>query len=67
MINKKFLIYKLLDYPDISYKDYNSLIKEKNKLMNNKSFDNSELFNINKKINLYNEKEMIIQMIKQTK
>jgi hypothetical protein len=67
MINKKFLITKLLNYPDISYKDYKLLQQQKNKLLDNKSFDNNELFNIDNKINLYNEKEMIIQMIKQTK
>jgi hypothetical protein len=66
MITKKYLINKLLHYPDISSKDYRLLLKEKNKLINNNSFDSSELYNINNKINLYNEKEMIIQMIKQT-
>jgi hypothetical protein len=66
MINKKFLINKLLDYPEISYKDYRLLIQKKNNLLNNNLMDNKELFNINNKINLYNEKEMIIQLIKQT-
>lgn len=66
MITKKYLINKLLHYPDISSKDYRLLLKEKNKLINNNSFDSNELYNINNKINLYNEKEMIIQMIKQT-
>jgi hypothetical protein len=66
MITKKYLINKLLNYPEISYKDYRILIQQKNNLLNNNLIDNKELFNINNKINLYNEKELIIQMIKQT-
>ncbi len=68
MINKKYLINKLLDYPDISHNDYRKLIKEKNKLMNSSDniIDIDNINNINNRIKLYNEKELIIQMIKQT-
>lgn len=65
MINKKYLINKLLDYPEISHNDYCKLLKEKNKLINN-SCGNIDITCIDNKIKLYNEKELIIQMIKQS-
>jgi hypothetical protein len=59
MINKKFLIHKLLELPEITDEDYLNLIKIKNK--HNNQF---ELSQINEKIKLYNEKNMIINLIK---
>jgi len=59
MISKKYLINKLLELPEISHNDYINLIKKKNKICND-----IELEQINNKINLYNEKEMIINLIK---
>jgi len=61
-IKKKYLLKKLMDYPDISNKEYINLIKIKNKINNNKE----ELEKIENKINLYNEKQIIIEMIKLT-
>jgi hypothetical protein len=60
MINKKFLIHKLLELPEITDEDYLNLIKIKNKHNNNQF----ELSQINEKIKLYNEKNMIINLIK---
>jgi hypothetical protein len=59
MSSKKFLIKKLMDYPEISNKEYLSLLHKK-KLINN----NKELDDINERIELYNEKQMIINLIK---
>jgi len=61
MINKKFLINKLLELPEITHEDYLNLIKIKNKHMDNQL---EELTQINEKIKLYNEKNMIINLIK---
>jgi hypothetical protein len=61
MINKKFLIHKLLELPEITDEDYLNLIKIRNKHNNNNQF---ELSQINEKIKLYNEKNMIINLIK---
>jgi len=61
MINKKFLINKLLELPEITDKDYLNLIKIKNKHIDNQL---EELTQINEKIKLYNEKNMIINLIK---
>lgn len=58
MINKKFLINKLLELPEITDEDYLNLIKIKNK------HNQLELTQINEKIKLYNEKNMIINLIK---
>ena len=63
MSNKKFLIKKLLDYPEISNYEYISLIDKQNKLFKNE-IDNNELNFINNRINLYNEKQMIINLLK---
>jgi hypothetical protein len=60
MINKKFLIHKLLELPEITDEDYLNLIKIKNK----HNDDQFELSQINEKIKLYNEKNMIINLIK---
>lgn len=57
MSNKKYLIKKLFDYPEISNKEYLSLIEQK---YNN----NNDLNYINERINLYKEKQMIINLIK---
>ena len=59
--NKKYLLKKLMNYPDISNDEYLNLIKIKNKIN-----DNNELEIIENKINLYNEKQIIIDMIKLT-
>lgn len=59
MINKKYLINKLLELPEITEEDYLYLIRKKNKTNNQ-----IELSNINEKISLYNEKNMIINLIK---
>lgn len=48
-----------MDYPEISNKEYLSLLHKK-KLINN----NKELDDINERIELYNEKQMIINLIK---
>jgi len=63
MLSKKFLINKLLELPEITREEYLSLIKIKNNSLNNQF----ELIQINEKINLYNEKEMIINLIKSPK
>lgn len=60
MINKKYLIRKLLDYPEITKKDYLYLIKLKEKEIN----DMNKLNEINNKINLYNDKEIIMELLK---
>jgi hypothetical protein len=59
MINKKYLINKLLELPEITDKDYLNLIKKKNNINND-----LELSQIEEKISLYNEKNMIINLIK---
>lgn len=59
MSSKKFLLRKLMDYPEISNKEYLSLLHKKNSINNNKELDN-----INERIELYNEKQMIISLIK---
>lgn len=59
--NKKYLLKKLMNYPDISNDEYLNLIKIKNKINHN-----NELEIIENKINLYNEKQIIIDMIKLT-
>jgi len=60
MINKKYLIKKLLDYPEITKTDYLNLLK----LKENETNDNNKLDEINNKINLYNDKEIIMEMLK---
>ena len=61
MSNKKILLKKLLDYPNLNYNEYLNLINTKNNInINNKKL----LEDIEYKINLYLEKELIINMIK---
>ncbi len=48
-----------MDYPEISNKEYLSLLNKKKSINNNKELDD-----INEKIELYNEKQMIINLIK---
>jgi len=50
---------KLYELPEITKEDYLNLIKKRNK-----SNNQIELSQINERINLYNEKEMIINLIK---
>jgi hypothetical protein len=59
MSGKKYLINKLLELPEITKEEYLILVKKRNNLLNN-----NELSLINEKINLYNEKEMLINLIK---
>ncbi len=59
MSSKKFLIKKLMDYPEISNKEYLSLLHKKKLISKNKELDV-----INERIELYNEKLMIINLIK---
>lgn len=60
MSGKKYLINKLLELPEITKEEYLILVKKRNNLFNNQI----ELSLINEKINLYNEKEMLINLIK---
>jgi hypothetical protein len=60
MINKRYLIKKLLDYPEITKSEYLNLIKLKETEINNPDY----LEEINNKINLYNDKEIIMEMLK---
>ena len=48
-----------MEYPEISNKEYLSLLHKKKSTNNNKELDD-----INERIELYNEKQMIINMIK---
>jgi len=59
MMNKKYLINKLLSLPEITDEDYRNLIRKRNNIKNQ-----LELSQINERINLYNEKNMIINLIK---
>lgn len=59
MISKKYLINKLYELPEITEEDYLNLIKKRNKSRNQ-----NELSQINDRINIYNEKIMIINLIK---
>jgi hypothetical protein len=58
-MNKKYLINKLLSLPEITDEDYRNLIRKQHNIKNQ-----LELSQINEKINLYNEKNMIINLIK---
>ncbi len=68
MSNKRLLLKKLLEYPNLNNNEYISLINKKNKLMidYNDTINNQtqELNEINSKLDLYLEKELIINMIK---
>lgn len=59
MISKKYLINKLYELPEITEEDYLNLIKKRNRIKNQ-----IELSQINDRINIYNEKIMIINLIK---
>ncbi len=61
MCNKKFLLKKLMEYPEITNNDYINIIK-----LRNKTNDNDEIKILENKINLYNEKQLLIDMIKLT-
>jgi len=58
-MNKKYLINKLLSLPEITDEDYRNLIRKQYNIKNQ-----LELSQINERINLYNEKNMIINLIK---
>lgn len=62
--NKKFLLKKLYDYPEITNDDYLLLINRKKNILKDTNYINEELLEINTKIDLYNEKLLIINMIK---
>ena len=62
--NKKFLLKKLYDYPEINNDDYLLLINRKKNILKDTNYINEELLEINTKIDLYNEKLLIINMIK---
>jgi len=62
--NKKFLLKKLYDYPEINNDDYLLLINRKKNILKDANYINEELLEINTKIDLYNEKLLIINMIK---
>lgn len=62
MSEKKYLIKKLLEYPEISNDEYISLVKQKNKLINENHYN--EIDKIDKKLNIHIEKQMIISLIK---
>ncbi len=65
MSNKKLLLKKLLEYPNLNNNEYISLINKKNKMIINNNYENTEELNeINSKIDVYLEKELIINMIK---
>lgn len=62
MSEKKYLIKKLLEYPEISNDEYISLVKQKNKLINENHYNEND--EIDKKLNIHIEKQMIISLIK---
>lgn len=65
MSNKKYLIKRLLEYPEITTNEYILLIDKKNKItLGNNNFYNDDINKINDRIELYNEKQMIINLIK---
>ena len=64
MSDKRLLIKKLLNYPDISNDDYLLLIHKKNKLLESGELRELELTEIDNKIELFAEKQILINMIK---
>jgi len=62
-MNKKNLLQKLLEFPKISIEEYNECMQIKNNL-NEDDSDSNEYKIINDKIELYNKKEEIINLIK---
>ncbi len=61
MCNKKLLLKKLMEYPEITTNDYLDIVKRRNKTNNY-----NEIKLLENKINLYNEKQLLINMIKLT-
>lgn len=57
--NKRILLKKLLEYPSLNNEEYIKLIHKKNNSRNE-----NELKEIDSRINLYLEKNLIIDMIK---
>lgn len=65
MSNKRLLLKKLLEYPNLNNNEYISLVNKKNKIIINDNNQNTEELNeINSKLDIYLEKELIINMIK---
>lgn len=65
MSSKRVLIKKLLNYPNINNDDYLLLIHKKNKILEKAEIDEiNELTKINEQIDLYTEKQLLINMIK---
>ncbi len=65
MSSKRVLIKKLLNYPNINNDDYLLLIQKKNKILEKAEIDEiNELTKINEQIDLYTEKQLLINMIK---
>jgi hypothetical protein len=65
MSSKRVLIKKLLNYPNINNDDYLLLIHKKNKILEKAEMDEiNELTKINEQIDLYTEKQLLINMIK---
>jgi len=63
MSNKKILLKKLLDYPNLNNNEYILLLNKKNNLIKN-NINNNEINEINSILDIYKEKELIINMIK---
>jgi len=68
MSDKKFLIKKLMEYPNITNDEYISLVKERNNLLSKHNHTNNNIIftEIDNKIDIYNEKQMIINLIKRS-
>jgi len=64
MNNKRLLLKKLLEYPNLNNNEYKNLINKKNNIINNDNYYDNDLIEIDNKINLYLEKNLIIDMIK---
>lgn len=64
-MNRKSLINKLIYYPEIKT-DYNLLLQKRQEIINKdiNLKEDIELYNINKEIELHEEKELLINMIK---
>lgn len=59
MSNKRILLKKLLEYPSLNNEEYINLIHKKNN-----SINENELKEIDSRIDVYLEKNLIIDMIK---
>lgn len=63
-MDRKSLINKLIYYPELT-SDYKLLLKKRQEIINKKHlYEEKELHNINKEIELHEEKELLINMIK---